>query len=54
MYLDKRTVITLIIILTVVIGGIAFVAFNPTARKANENILKQSEAPLAPNPNAVR
>lgn len=56
MYLEKRTVITLIIILLVVGGGIAFVAFHPAAKQANENLIKQSDlesTPIAPNPNAA-
>lgn len=54
MYLEKRTVITLLIVLAVVGGGIAFVAFHPAAKQATEKQLIQSDLesrPVAPNPN---
>ncbi len=54
MYLERRTVITLLIVLAVVFSGIAFVAFHPAAKKATEKQLIQSDIesrPIAPNPN---
>lgn len=57
MYLEKRTVITLIIIFLVVGGGIAFVAFHPAAKQANENLIKQSDIEsrsVEVNPNSTK
>ncbi|MDB5171165.1 MAG: hypothetical protein JWO35_859 [Candidatus Saccharibacteria bacterium] len=52
--IDKRTAITVLILLIVVGGGIAFMALHPAARQANDNLMQQSDLEAqraAPNPN---
>jgi hypothetical protein len=55
-YLEKQTVITVLILLLVVVGGIAFVAFHPAAKQANERVMQQdvrTQQDSAINPNQL-
>lgn len=40
--MDRRTVITLGIILAVILGAFAFLIFNPTAQQAMQKNIKES------------
>lgn len=54
MYLEKRTLATVVVLFVVIAGGIALVTFAPSGQRANDEVIKQNEqsvTPAAPNPN---
>ncbi len=49
--MDRRTVITLAIIVAVLVAGFAFVIFNPSAQKARQKNLESSAKELVEETN---
>lgn len=54
MYLEKRTLATIVVLFLTIVGGIALVTFAPSGQKANDAVIRQNErsvTPAATNPN---